>query len=617
VQLNNGDVEDRPLVTLLNSWSLPVDVLEKQQAYNKNPYDFNQDFIKCLKRSTGCAFLPQRCKDPADPDTCGTPVQRFVNPAGNVSMAISKPSCPADRTAHISTEGFIPDEPAYEGPLCASCASGYAGDDDCTRCGVGDGELPVLLVFFGVIFCGIVGVYIYFRFCAKGRACSGLGIVLMLGVFERTWPRLRQGFNIFVSNYQIVSRMPAALGILFPVPFNYLVKVVSAPVNFDVVDFPGMGCVLGRTFYHKFWMKLIVYILPVIVLDLITRVKVWQLRKAFPIENNTPGSWKKKVRRTILMADIKSSTAGWRFAFIYLLYPSTTNTIFQMFYCRDLLKDAADVNIISVLEADYQIDCTSTEYQLYFWFAVLMVVLIPLGVPGYFWYNLYVHKVSIHGRPETMSDPDPANRIPGNPKYIVVAPLRPLFRFYKPECHYFEVYFLTEKLILTGLVGLLKDAGGFFLQNFVCAATTTFYMCLIARYMPSRCPPYNKANLLSHAILLLTFMMTTLSKVHDDESSSWISQELIGAFLVVIQGPFWTYLVWVSWKNLMKMYDEANEDIAQKDNQKRALMKMQGDEHEYAVGAMGLAGNFDLAKLKAEVDTDDNLHDDNPVFEKD
>ena len=112
---------------------------------------------------------------------------------------------------------------------------------------------------------------------------------------------------------------------------------------------------------------------------------------------------------------------------------------------------------------------------MYYSFAIFLVFLIPLGVPAYFWYKLYFHRDSIRGRPETMDavfpskkwtkanpgkvhpqagEPDIHNRIPGNPQYIAVASLRLLFRFYKPNCHYFEVYFLTEKLILTGVVGL-------------------------------------------------------------------------------------------------------------------------------------------------------------------
>jgi hypothetical protein len=142
--------------------------------------------------------------------------------------------------------------------------------------------------------------------------------------------------------------MPAALGILFPVPFNYLVVTISGPVNFDLLDFPGMGCVVGKSFYHVFWAKLLMYCLPVVILDIVSRVQVYRLRKSNLIEDNSGRhpvdsdgkpvnkkggmvkwtlndelpSWKKKIARTILIADIKSSMAGWRFAFIYLLYPS-------------------------------------------------------------------------------------------------------------------------------------------------------------------------------------------------------------------------------------------------------------------------------------------------------
>ena len=72
-------------------------------------------------------------------------------------------------------------------------------------------------------------------------------------------------------------------------------------------------------------------------------------------------------------------------------------------------------------------------------------------------------------------------------------------------------------------------------------------------------------------------------QVHDDESSELIDPVLIGAVLVVVQAPFWTYLVWVSWKNLMKMYDEANDEIHHKSIRDRELMKMQS-----GVGALAL-----------------------------
>ena len=192
-----------PIVTLKNGWSLPIEFLLKDQEKSgevsrsqngaTNPDSFHQDFLKCSVREAGCTFMP---------GATGTAVMPFVV-AGNTSMSasysvadITKPRCPGDPDVTDR------DEPAYEGPLCASCAVGYTttSEGECTACLKDGGK--VLLMFFGVLLCLAVVGYIYFRFCAAGKGCSGIGILLCLGVFERIWPRLRQGFNIFVSNYQ-------------------------------------------------------------------------------------------------------------------------------------------------------------------------------------------------------------------------------------------------------------------------------------------------------------------------------------------------------------------------------------------------------------------------------
>ena len=187
-------------VTLKNGWSLPIELLLKDQTPviwtaaglkkwhgATNPNLFYQDFLKCSVREAGCNFSPGATE---------TAVTRFVDNAGNISASIAKLDCPGD------PEVTDRDEPAYEGPLCASCAVGYTttSEGECTACLKDGGK--VLLMFFGVLLCLAVVGYIYFRFCAAGKGCSGIGILLCLGVFERIWPRLRQGFNIFVSNYQ-------------------------------------------------------------------------------------------------------------------------------------------------------------------------------------------------------------------------------------------------------------------------------------------------------------------------------------------------------------------------------------------------------------------------------
>ena len=42
----------------------------------------------------------------------------------------------------------------------------------------------------------------------------------------------------------------------------------------------------------------------------------------------------------------------------------------------------------------------------------------------------------------------------GNANFVGIAHLRPLFMFFKPGCYLFEVYFMVEKLLMAGVVGM-------------------------------------------------------------------------------------------------------------------------------------------------------------------
>ena len=37
-----------------------------------------------------------------------------------------------------------------------------------------------------------------------------------------------------------------------------------------------------------------------------------------------------------------------------------------------------------------------------------------------------------------------------------IAPLRPLFMFFKPQCYMFEIWFMLEKLLLVGVFGIVR-----------------------------------------------------------------------------------------------------------------------------------------------------------------
>lgn len=60
---------------------------------------------------------------------------------------------------------------------------------------------------------------------------------------------------------------------------------------------------------------------------------------------------------------------------VFMLYPGVCQTAFASLRCRDIGKG------VSVLEADYTIDCNSSNYQIFRVFAVLVIVAIPVGIP--------------------------------------------------------------------------------------------------------------------------------------------------------------------------------------------------------------------------------------------
>ena len=121
-----------------------------------------------------------------------------------------------------------------------------------------------------------------------------------------------------------------------------------------------------------------------------------------------------------------------------------------------------------------------------------------LGVPLFFFYMLRKHK-------ETIAK---------SPKYALISGMRPLYIFFKPSCYMFEVWFMFEKLMLTGVIGIMKVyVGGFFLCNTLSMMTVTYMLCVIVMKRPSKTEPYNVANIISHVLMLIT-LLTTVALRH-------------------------------------------------------------------------------------------------------
>eukprot|EP01043_Picozoa_sp_COSAG02_P071140 COSAG02_NODE_12884_length_1477_cov_0.809869_2_plen_316_part_01 len=74
---------------------------------------------------------------------------------------------------------------------------------------------------------------------------------------------------------------------------------------------------------------------------------------------------------------------------VFLAYPQISNTIFTFFSCRDL--DFGTSQHVY----DTSIDCNSDGYQAMWWVALILLMLLPIGIPTMFSYVLYKNRETL------------------------------------------------------------------------------------------------------------------------------------------------------------------------------------------------------------------------------
>jgi hypothetical protein len=162
--------------------------------------------------------------------------------------------------------------------------------------------------------------------------------------------------------------------------------------------------------------------------------------------------------------NIMHSVRGYAFSVVFLVYPNICNNVFVIFRCRWLAPDE------HYLEADYSVDCDSFVYQLFWWVAAIYAVLVPFGVPVYFW--LIMRREEKREAASTTSLRNLSARMAldlgldgGADRCISVVKqikLNEDFSFlldaYHPNYYYWECVDMLRKLTLIGLL-VLVDRG--------------------------------------------------------------------------------------------------------------------------------------------------------------
>lgn len=163
--------------------------------------------------------------------------------------------------------------------------------------------------------------------------------------------------------------------------------------------------------------------------------------------------------------------------FIFLILPFTSVQIFQVFSCRDVDPDDVESGDDRYMTVDYSVSCSSAKYEFGYIWAIVSVFVYPVGVPVFYFYELYCSRHDIMRRNDTTVSVAEVDE-----RTARLNPLRLLFEFYSPDLWYWEVVETVYRLLLTGV--LVVIAHGSAVQIIVGVAVSLTFLKLCDNYNP-------------------------------------------------------------------------------------------------------------------------------------
>ena len=154
--------------------------------------------------------------------------------------------------------------------------------------------------------------------------------------------------------------------------------------------------------------------------------------------------------------EIAEEIFSWFLFMTFIILPAVSTKVFNTFACRDF-----DGNYGSYLKADYSIDCNSTEHKFFSAYAIICIIVYPIGVPAmYYWLlrrvsdqldpgqKAMVAQLGIKGAMRRAVEE--RTRLENDKGEKDLLALSFLYSAYEPKYWFFEIVETLRKLILTG-----------------------------------------------------------------------------------------------------------------------------------------------------------------------
>lgn len=342
----------------------------------------------------------------------------------------------------------------HSGVLCAACRRGYSlqpSEGSCLPC---EDTTHSKDRFFGLstaAFTALVVLMVIFVSCGLWHLKAYQRLLLICKGEVETLAK------ILLGQVQVLVLLRSVLDLVFP-PQQQKAMSVAALFTLDLRRIlPAFDC-MGWSWYAK-W-SLLTLGLPAVGFAFVLARFLWHLR--------------------IDRAHARTRAIKLAFLLITVLYPQVSERLFMALRCRQLGND------FSILEADYTIMCSgNAQYQHVHTLALVLVVAWPFGIPGLMAWELRRQwRISVilwskrHSQPNASLQFEPSSVSESemsNSASDRLTEHRTLHKFhyeriqrtfdfctrdYRAEAFWFEPVDMLRKLLLTGLLQLVRRGSG-------------------------------------------------------------------------------------------------------------------------------------------------------------
>eukprot|EP01045_Picozoa_sp_COSAG04_P000517 COSAG04_NODE_12_length_42844_cov_6.769213_21_plen_1150_part_00 len=388
----------------------------------------------------------------------------------------------------------------YEGPVCGNCEDEYNHlkvGNPCEPCD--DGVINVSL---------LLGLFVGTLIVGAAVISGALGVLQDFGVIT--------DLRILVGFYQILGQAGNVLDIVFPYPVPELVDFIKL-LFLDVRKVVMLDCWDIGGFYGKITTNIVA--VPTILVGVCVLIYISQKRTLMVVI--AAGAADESGLET-LKVKLKQNL----FVGIFLVYPTITTTLFRVPQCKDFGEDA------SFHEDDYTIDCNATKFTLTVAFAIVVIILIPIGVPAIFTILMLRAKQSIGGVVNETAlggaklAPDDADDEDDTYGFLISD--------YRPQYWYHEIVTYSRKLILGGISVVMGR--GTMAQTYFVISAEAFYLMHHMRTYPFVVYKHNVMEALGHCALMLLYAISLILRNDDqgDWDAEWFPKQGYGWFIVFL-----------------------------------------------------------------------------------